>query len=119
MGERAKPEADAAAHATVGPTIGLGADPAPIKLRDQGAHGTEFKITGEDRSYGLGLFRHDHELLVHATVAKRHRPSDPNALSFGGGDLVVHPLADHLALELGKGQQHIEGEPAHAGGGVK
>jgi hypothetical protein len=33
--------------------------------------------------------------------------------------ILSHPLADHLALELGKGEQHIQREPAHAGGGVE
>jgi hypothetical protein len=28
-------------------------------------------------------------------------------------DLVAHPLADQLALELGKGQQHVERQPPH------
>ena len=41
------------------------------------------------------------------------------ALAFGGRDLVAHPLADHLALELGKGEHHVEREPAHAGNGVE
>src|SRR3712207_7580383 len=27
--------------------------------------------------------------------------------------------SDHLPLELGKGQQHVEGEPAHGGGGAE
>jgi hypothetical protein len=31
-------------------------------------------------------------------------------------DLVAHPFADHLALELGERQQDIEREPPHAGG---
>ena len=55
---------------------------------------------------------------MHA-IAERDRAADPDALALGGRDLVAHPLADHLALELGKGQQHVEGQPAHAGGGVE
>ncbi len=36
-----------------------------------------------------------------------------------GGDLVPDTFAGDLTLELGKGQQHIEGQPSHRGGGVK
>ena len=32
---------------------------------------------------------------------------------------VVNPLAGDLALELGEGQQHVEGQPPHAGGRVE
>ena len=35
------------------------------------------------------------------------------------GDLVPDPLAGDLPLELGEGQQHIEGQPSHAGRGVE
>ena len=28
---------------------------------------------------------------------------------------IAHPFADHLALELGEGQQDVEGEPPDAG----
>ena len=54
-----------------------------------------------------------------AAIAERNGPTDPEALALGGRDLVAHPLADHLALELGKGEQHVEGKPAHAGGRVE
>ena len=37
----------------------------------------------------------------------RHGSANPEALALGGRDLVAHPLADHLALELGKGEQHV------------
>ncbi len=39
--------------------------------------------------------------------------------SFGGGDLVADALAGDLALELGEGQQDVEGQPAHRGGGIE
>ena len=38
---------------------------------------------------------------------------DQGALLLRGGDLVADPFAGDLALELGKGQQHIEGQPPH------
>jgi hypothetical protein len=58
-------------------------------------------------------------LLVDAAIGERNGSADPEVLALGGRDLVAHPLADHLALELGKGEQHVEGEPAHAGRGVE
>ena len=39
--------------------------------------------------------------------------------ALGGGDLVPDPFPDDLPLELGKGQKDVEGQPAHAGGGVE
>jgi hypothetical protein len=42
-----------------------------------------------------------------------------NGAQLGGRDLIPHPLPDQLALELGKGQQHVEREPPHAGAGVE
>ena len=61
----------------------------------------------------------DNELLIDAGVAERDRASDPDALAFGGGDLVADALPDDLALELGKGQQHVERETAHAAGRIE
>src|SRR5580692_9133147 len=55
-----------------------------------------------------------YELLADAAVAERHRAADPDALALGGRDLVAHPFADHLPFELGEGEQHVEGQPAHA-----
>ena len=37
----------------------------------------------------------------------------------GGRELVADALADHLALELGEGEQDVERQPPHRGGGVE
>ena len=79
----------------------------------------KLKIAGKDGADRRRFLRNHDNLLVGDPVTQRHRSADPDALALGGGDLVPHPLADDLALELGEGQQHIEGEPAHAGGGVE
>jgi hypothetical protein len=34
-------------------------------------------------------------------------------------NFVANPLADYLALELGKGEQDVERQPAHRAGGVE
>ena len=61
----------------------------------------------------------DGDLSVLGVVAERGHAADPKPLALGGGDLVPDPLGGDLALELGKGQQHIERQPPHRGGGVE
>jgi Protein of unknown function (DUF2924) len=60
------------------------------------------QVAAEDGSDLLGLFFDDDELLGDAPVAERHGSTDPEALPFGGGDLVTDTLADHLSFELGE-----------------
>ena len=59
------------------------------------------------------------DLAVLGVVAERRHAADPKPLAFGGGDLVPDALGGDLALELGKRQQHVQGQPAHRGGGVE
>jgi hypothetical protein len=70
---------------------------------------------------GLPMFflRHDGELLGRAPIAEGNRTADPKPFAFRSGDLVSDPFADDLALELGKGEQHVEGEPPRARGRVE
>jgi hypothetical protein len=98
--------------------IDLGLDTPPIELREQSAHGAELEIEAEDGADRLCFFGHDFELLIDAAIAERHGSANPEALALGRRDLVAHPLADHLALELGKREQDVVREPAYAGGGV-
>src|SRR5215211_4542898 len=113
--EGADAEADTAPLAPVGKAVCLGPDAALIEDLDR----AERKIAREDRADGVRLRGHEDDLLVEAAIAERKRPTDPNAPALGGGDLVTRPLADHLALELGEREQHIEREPAHAARGVE
>src|SRR5215211_2116358 len=117
--EGADAEADAAPLAPVGKAVCFGPDVAPIEVLDEGTDRAERKIAREDRADGVRLVGHHHDLLVDAAIAEWNRATDPNALALGGGDFVTYPLADHLALELGEREQHIEREPAHAGCGVE
>ena len=55
-------------------------------------------IAPEDDSDMLSLFLDDDELLGNAPVAERHGSTDPEALSFGGGDLVTDTLSVKKAL---------------------
>ena len=119
MGKRPHTKANTAALAAIAAAIDLGPDAPPVELGNQSAHGAELEIEAEDGANRLCLLGHDFELFFDATIAERNGSADPEALALRGRDLVAHPLADHLALELGKGEQHIEGEPAHAGSCVE
>ena len=61
----------------------------------------------------------DEELAVLGPVAERHDAAHPHALLLRGRDLVADALGRDLPLELGEGQQHVQRQPAHRGGGVE
>ena len=61
----------------------------------------------------------DDQLAIMQVITERHRPTHPHAFGFGCGELVPDALAGDLPLELGEGQQHIQGQPTHAGRGVE
>src|SRR5215831_11337227 len=52
-------------------------------------------------------------------VSERRHTTHPHTLLLGGRDLVAHALADDLALELGKGEQHVQRQSSHAGRGIE
>src|SRR5271166_4653320 len=72
-----------------------------VERRRQLADRPEPQIIREDFADQRHVLRNDLELLADAAIAERNGSSDPNPLALGGGDLIAHPLADHLALELG------------------
>src|ERR1700722_15383335 len=90
---RAKPE-----------TVGLLLDPA---------HAAELTIESENAAYRLGLGRVDDERALVGVIAERHIAAHPHALFLRGGDLVADAFTRDLALELGKGQQHVERQALH------
>jgi hypothetical protein len=79
------------------------------------------QVQGEDRAHPVGFFGIDGEAsaLGVEVIAQEGVAAGPLALAAGGGDLVARPLGDQLALELGKGQQHIENQPPHRRRGAK
>ena len=83
------------------------------------ADGSERQVVRIDAAHRRGLGLVDDELAVAHVVAERHGAAHPHALALGGGDLVADALAGDLALELGEGEQHVQRQPAHAGGGVE
>ena len=68
---------------------------------------------------GLGLLLVYGELAVHGIVSKRRKPSHPHAFFLGGGDLVPDALAGDLPLELGEGEEDVEGQSSYRRGGVE
>ena len=73
----------------------------------------------EDQPYDLGFRFVDHQLSIFDFVAHRDVAAHPHAPLARGGELVADALANHLALELCKGQENVEGEAAHGACGVE
>ena len=61
----------------------------------------------------------DQQLAVLQPIAERDITTHPHALLARRGELVPDALADHLALELGEGQQDVQRQPAHRGRGAE
>src|SRR5208337_800247 len=119
IGQSSRAEADMAPDAAIGEAASLGPDPAPVKLTDQNAQRAKFAIAGKDEADGIGLLRDDDGLLAGTAIAERDRAPGPDPFALGGRNLVAHALANHLALELRKREQHIERQPPHAARGVE
>src|SRR5215472_11817326 len=117
--ERPTGEFLAAVLGAVGPNPSFAPYPRDCKLLLERTNRLECKITPINVDNGAGLFIIDHQLTVFHVVPKRWHATHPHALFLGGGDLIAHPLANHLPLELSEGQQHVERQPSHAGGGVE
>ena len=77
------------------------------------------EVSPEDGSDQFGLFFHDGDLAVLHLIAKGQVAPDPQALALGGRDLVPDPLRGDLPFELGKGQQHVQCQPAHRCRGIE
>jgi hypothetical protein len=55
------------------------------------------------------------ELAALHPIAEGRHAAHPHPLPLRGSDLVADALADDLALELGKEQVHIQGQPPYPG----
>src|SRR5580704_8398315 len=119
MREPAHPEGAPAQDTAVLQLALPGADAAALKVLGQPLYRAKLQVTGEYGAHGFGLGRLDGGLLVHGRITERDRSPDPDPFALRRRDLVAHPFADHLALELGERQQDIEREPPHAGCGIE
>ena len=73
----------------------------------------------EDAAHHRRLGFVDDQQTVLDVVAKSRHAAHPHAFSFGRRDFVPDALAGDLALKLGEGQQHVQHQPPHRGGGVE
>jgi hypothetical protein len=79
----------------------------------------QFEIAPKDQPDLFGFTLHDRNLAVPHVVAEGEGTADPKSLALGGCNLVPDALGGDLALELSKGQQHVERQPPHGGRGVE
>src|ERR1700721_2137239 len=93
VGQRSHHKAGRMDRAAVTADAGPWPHTASMKILDQQPDRAECKVAAEDGSDLLSLFLDDDELLGDAPVAERHGSADPEALAFGGGDLVADTLA--------------------------
>jgi len=102
VGQRPHHEAGRIDRAAVTADTGPWPHTTSMKIFDQQSDRAECKVAAEDGSDMVSLFLDDDELLGNAPVTERHGSADPEALSFGGGDLVADTLTDHFSFELGE-----------------
>src|SRR5215207_590828 len=119
MGERAVAEGHAADHRARGQSAPARDDAGLPQLALQRRQRAKREVTLEDQPDRGGFLLVDDELALAHPVSERHLAARPEALAFGGRDLVADALARDLALELGEGEQHVEGQAPHAGRGVE
>src|ERR1700687_692287 len=91
----------------------LRSDVFVFEVSHQRIDAAEFKIAPVDHPDSLGLIVDDGDLVVLHVITQGERPANPKALSFGGCNLVADALGGDLPFELGKGQEHIEGQSPH------
>ena len=97
----------------------LGREASKIRFRLQLADGAEFEIQIKQCPNDCRLIFIDNQLLIHGIVSERRKAAHPHVLLLGGSDLVADALSRNLALELGEGEQHIEGQSPHGIGSVE
>ena len=97
----------------------FGSQSQPVRFLLDPPDVSQLQIKPEQGSDGVGFGLVFDQLLVNGIVTQRHQPAHPHAPLFGGGNLVADALGRDLPLELGEGQQHIEGQPSHRRRGVE
>ena len=104
------------------PLVGIGAQ--PFGGRGPGTIGAQpfsgrgpriLEIAPKKVAHEYSVLLDDMECPVLDPVAKRNHSAHPDALLLRRGDLVPDAFAGELALELGEGQQDVQGQSPHAG----
>ena len=75
-------------------------------------HASRLEIAAKEGPHDAGVILDDTQRAVHNPIAERDDAAHPHALLLRGGDLVANALARDLPLELGEGEQHVEGQTA-------
>jgi hypothetical protein len=88
----------------------LGGPAALVQIRCRGDKRLAVEVQLEDIPHAGGLFLVDQQPPApHVNVVTKQRhASGPFPLAPRGRDLVARAFGDHLALELGERQQHVE-----------
>src|SRR6185437_8632095 len=97
----------------------LRADTLLIEFVPKFADGAQFQIPPVDITNDLGLGGVNDQLAVLDHIAKRGDTAHPHAFLLGCRDLVPDLLPGDLTLELGKGEEDVEGKSPHGGGGIE
>ena len=117
--EPAAGEGGAAAAASTPMQPFRAAEAGGIELGLELADRAERKVAREDSPHQERFLRHRLQAARRGAIADRHRAAHPDAFRLGGGDLVADPLGGHLSLELGEGEQDVQRQSSHRGGGVE
>jgi len=97
--------------------VQLGAQAQIIGAAHNRVQAAEVVVEREDRPNGVCLDCVDDETagfgIWMRIVPERRDATHPEPLLLGRRDLVPDPFGRHLALELGEGQEHVQGQPSH------
>ncbi len=117
--KRASPEDASASVRPTAPALDLRSVTLTVQFLDQRGHGACRQVAAHDVTNLLSLPFVHHQFALEHFVPERNRPSHPQALLLRCRDLIPDAFPGDLALELSEAEQHVEREPAHAGGRVE
>jgi len=97
----------------------LGGDAIRPQLTGQNRGRTDLGKAVEHDAHGFGFGFVDDQFSVFHVIAQGHRPAHPHAFFARGRNLVADALAGNLALELGKAEKDVQGQPPHRRRGIE
>src|ERR1700733_2491504 len=89
-----------------------------VELLFETHHASRLEIAAKQGAHDRCMILDDVQGAFLDPVAQRDHAAHLHPLLFRSGDLIPDPLARDLTLELGEGQEHVKGQPSHAGRGV-
>jgi len=109
----------ALAHLAFLGSPGLGGDPLPRQVGGNLGRRPEGEHVRKDPPDHRRLAGVRDQAAVRDVVPQRRHPAHPQALALTGGDLVADALPGDFPLELGEGEQDVQHQPPHRGGGIE